>query len=180
MPFLFGVLDSQLSLNQVIWAFPLAFLIHDLEEIFTMERFTHENRERFPKFLRNIGAISTTQFIAGVGVLFVLTLLAAYLATKSQHEMDVFTIALMIFLIHVMGHVIFLIYFRRYTPGLITAVVIVLPYSLYAFHRLFSANLVGSESFNISLLVGALLLVPLLLVVRQLGKLLTRPGASSK
>ena len=27
-------LDHQLNLNLVIWIFPLAFLIHDLEEIF--------------------------------------------------------------------------------------------------------------------------------------------------
>jgi len=52
MSLLFNVLDSRLSLDLVIWAFPVAFLIHDLEEIFTTERFSRENRERFPKYLR--------------------------------------------------------------------------------------------------------------------------------
>ena len=171
---LLAVLDHQLSLNLVIWAFPLAFLLHDLEEIFTMERFSRENRERFPKFLRNIAAITTKQFTMAVGVLLVLTLLASYLATRPQRQVDLFTITLAIFLVHILGHVAQTMFFRRYTPGLITALLVVLPYSLYGFHRLFTANLVGGDSFTTSILVGALLLAPLLLAVRQLGKVFAR------
>jgi hypothetical protein len=171
MSLLLTTLGNLVSMNAVIWAFPIAFLIHDLEEILTMERFARKNRDRFPKFMRNIATINTTQFTIGVGVLFVLTLLAAYLATRSPRETDILTIALAIFLIHVVGHIAFPLFFRKYTPGLITAVIIVLPYSLYAFYRLFSANLIGGENLNISILLGALLLVPLLLAVRQLGKL---------
>lgn len=54
MSLLLTALDRQVSLDLVIWVFPLAFPIHDLEEIVTMERFRRENREHFPKFLRNI------------------------------------------------------------------------------------------------------------------------------
>jgi len=171
---LLAVLDGQLSLNLVIWAFPVAFLLHDLEEIFTMERFSRENRERFPKFLRNIAAITTRQFTLAVGVLLVLTLLASYLATRPQRQMDLFTIGLAIFLVHILGHVAQTVFFRGYTPGLITALLVVLPYSLYGFHRLFTANLIGGDSFTTYILVGALLFVPLILAASQLGKLLAR------
>jgi hypothetical protein len=180
MPIFFSALDGQLSLNLVIWTFPFAFLIHDIEEIFTMERFTRENRERFPHLLRNIIVTNTTQFSVAVGILFALTLLASYLATQSPRKMDLFTFALAVFLVHVIGHVSFPIFFRSYTPGLITALLIVLPYSLYTFYRLFSANLLDGESFTLSIFVGALLLAPLLLAVLLLGKLLTRLRASSK
>ncbi len=109
-----------------------------------------------------------------VGVLLVLTLLASYLATRLQRQVDFFTITLAIFLVHILGHVAQTMFFRQYTPGLITALLVVLPYSLYGFHRLFTANLVGGDSFTTSILIGALLLAPLLLAVRQLGKLLAR------
>jgi len=171
---LLAALDDQLSLNLVIWAFPLAFLIHDCEEIFTMERFTRENSERFPKFLRNIAAITTRQFTLAVVVLLVLTLLAAYLATRPQRQMDLFTLALAIFLVHILGHIAQTVFFRGYTPGLITALLVVLPYSLYGFHRLFTTNLIGGDSFTTSMLVGALLFVPVILAATQLGKLLAR------
>ena len=174
MSSLLTALDRQLSLNLVIWVFPVAFLIHDLEEIVTMERFRREYRERFPKFLRNILAITTKQFILAVGILFALTLLASYLATRSPRQMDFFTIGLAIFLVHVFGHVGQSVFFRAYTPGVITAVLVVLPYSLYGFHRLFAANLIDSNGFTTLVLVGALLFIPLVLVASQLGKLLTR------
>jgi hypothetical protein len=171
---LLAALDGQLSLNLVIWAFPLAFLVHDFEELVTMERFRHENLERFPKFLRNIATITTRQFTLAVGILLVLTLFASYLATRPQRMVDLFTITLATFLVHILGHVAQTIYFRRYTPGLITSVLVVLPYSLYGFHRLFTANLIVGDSFTTSILVGALLFVPLILAASQLGKLLAR------
>ena len=173
MTSLLTALDHQLNLNLVIWIFPLAFLIHDLEEIFTMERFTRENRERFPKFLRNIAAINTTQFTIAVGVLFAITLLASYLATGQQRQVDIFITALALFLVHVFWHIATPIIFRKYTPGLITALLIVMPYSLYAFHRLFGANWIGSDSLSTAILIGVLLFGPLILAVRQIGKLVT-------
>ena len=174
MSSLLTALDDQLSLNLVIWAFPLAFLIHDLEEIVTMERFRREKRERFPKFLRNVTAITTRQFILAVGVLFALTLLASDLATQSSRQMDLFTIGLAIFLVHVFGHVGQSLFLRTYTPGVITAVLVVLPYSLYGFHRLFTAQLIDGTSFTTVVLVGALLFVPLVLAASQLGRLVIR------
>ncbi len=74
----------------------------------------------------------------------------------------------------ILGHVAQTVFFRRYTPGLITALLVVLPYSLYGFHRLFTANLISGDSFMTSILVGALLFVPLILVASQLGKVFAR------
>jgi Protein of unknown function with HXXEE motif len=171
---LLEALHSWLSLDLVIWAFPVAFLIHDLEEILTMERFGRKNHERFPKFMRNIAIIDTRQFTIAVVVLFVLTLVASYLATRSPRQMDFFTIVLAVFFVHAFGHIAFPLIFHQYTPGLITTVPVVLPYSLYAFHRLFSANLIDVESLKTSMLIGALVFIPLVLLVRQIGKLLSR------
>src|SRR5436189_4441274 len=98
-----------------------------------MERFSRENRERFPKFLRNIAAITTTQFTLAVGVLLVLALLASYLATTPQRQVDLLTITLAIFLVHILGHVAQSVFFHCYPAGLITALIVVLPYSLDRF-----------------------------------------------
>lgn len=154
----------------MIWAFPLAFVVHDLEEILTMERFVQKNRERFPKPLRGFAAITTLQFTIGVTILFALILLALFLATRPQRDMTLFTICLAIFLLHVITHVALSFFFRSYTPGLVTAVLVVLPYSLYAFHRLFTDGLLSTDDVTTSLLVGAVLAVPIIVGVRQLGK----------
>ena len=137
-----------------------------------MERFVRENRERFPKPLRGIAAITTRQFTLGVVVLFALTILASILATKPQRDMTLFNICLSIFLLHVFTHVAQPIIFRKYTPGLITTVFVVLPYSLYAFHRLFKDGLMSEDALTTSMLVGVSLVGPIILGVRQIGKML--------
>ena len=71
-----------MSTNLVIWASPLAFVVHDLEEILTMECFVQKNRERFPKPLRGFASITILQFTIGVTILFALILLASFLATR--------------------------------------------------------------------------------------------------
>jgi Protein of unknown function with HXXEE motif len=88
--------------------------------------------------------------------------------------MTLFNICVSIFLVHVFTHIAQPIMFRKYTPGLITSVLVVLPYSLYAFHRLFKDGLMGGDDFTSSLLIGALLVVPIILGVRQIGKMFTR------
>jgi hypothetical protein len=166
-------LDARLSTDLVIWCFPLAFFVHDLEEIFTMERFVRENKDRFPKPLRGIAAITTRQFTLGVVVLFAITILASFLATRPPRDMTLFNLCVSIFLLHVFTHVAQPIMFRKYTPGLITAVFVVLPYSLYAIHRLFKDGSMNEDAFTTSILVGALLVGPIILGVRQIGKMLT-------
>ncbi len=170
MQLLLTALDRQVSTTMVIWLFPLAFLVHDLEEILTMERFIRMNRERFPKLLQRVAPITTTQFTIGVTILFVLTMWASFLATRSPRDMNWLTICLAIFLLHVVTHVAQTLLLHSYTPGVITAVLVVLPYSLYAFHHLFSDRLISEDDVNASLLIGALLAIPILLGVRQLGK----------
>jgi len=88
--------------------------------------------------------------------------------------LTLFTICLSILLLHIFTHVVQPIIFRKYTPGVITAVVVVLPYSLYGFHRLFKEEFISGGVFSSSLLIGALLFVPIILGVRQLGKVLAR------
>jgi hypothetical protein len=173
MDMLLGTLDRQISLSLVIWAFPLAFLLHDLEEIFTMERFVRAHRERFPKWLRRFAAMNTRQFIMGVAVFFGLILVASFLAA-SQQDTTLFTVCLAIFFLHVFTHLVQPIIFRAYTPGVITAVLLVLPYSLYTFRRLFQAHLLDQGDFGATLLLGALMIVPAILGACQLGKLLAR------
>lgn len=98
----------------------------------------------------------------------------ALLATRFPRQMDLFTTALAIFFVHVFGHVALPLFMRAYTLGVITAVLVVLPYSLYGFHRLFAARLIDNTNFTTTLLIGALLFVPLILAANLLGKLLIR------
>ena len=63
---------------------------------------------------------------------------------------------------------------RRYTPGLLTGSGITIPYSLYAFHRLFHGHLVSGRALSWSLGAGALLSLPSALIGLAFGWLFAR------
>jgi hypothetical protein len=43
------------ELDTVIWGFPLAYLLHDLEEIFTIEKWMSINRDKIFEIAEKIG-----------------------------------------------------------------------------------------------------------------------------
>lgn len=72
-------------------------------------------------------------------------------------------------MIHVITHLFQSILFRKYTPGVITAVFVTLPYTVYLFHRLVEMDILNWELFSNSLNVGVLLL-PLVILGHLIGK----------
>lgn len=173
---LLRMLDNHIGTNAVIWSFPLLFLAHDAEEIATMEDFISENLERFPQPLRALVDTTTPQISVAAGVEFALASLASLLAIRSlrtgRDGIPFFTTCVSAFFLHAFAHIAQPLILRRYTPGVTTAILVILPYSLYTFHRLFEEGLISHEDFRKALLAGAMGVVPLIVGSRQVGKLL--------
>ncbi|MEF2248038.1 HXXEE domain-containing protein [Paenibacillus sp. IITD108] len=70
---------------------------------------------------------------------------------------------------HVLTHVGQSIYLRMYTPGVVSAVILVLPYTLYLFTRLIREELITWELILLSIPVG-FLIIPIVLLGHELGK----------
>ena len=67
--------DVRLSLATIIWSFPLAFLLHDLGEVATMERWARANRpllQRLPRRLATLVDVTTAQVAVAVGCEFLI------------------------------------------------------------------------------------------------------------
>jgi hypothetical protein len=172
--------DHLLSLNMVIWLFPLAFFLHDLEELLTLKRFPSIYSGWLPRFLRFTKNLNTMQVTIAITIEFLVILFASYLATQQVRQMDFFTTALAMFLVHAIGHAGVSIFLRRYTFGVGTAVLVALPYSLYAIYRLTQANLLSSANLISVLLIGTLLVGPFIFLVLFFGKLIGRFFVSEK
>ncbi len=162
------LLDRKISLNQIIWAFPILLFLHDAEEIFTMEQFTH-TRHFYPEFVQS----TTAQFSISIAMIWVLTLCISYFATQSpQSTIAVWLFGLMVAVrfVNVFSHIGSTLLLREYTPGVITAVFIALPCSLYALRRLFQLHWLSWNRLAQLLALGIILMVPLVLVLLALGK----------
>ncbi|MNB65970.1 hypothetical protein D3C75_124330 [compost metagenome] len=140
-------LDSVMEWPSLLWLFPVLFMFHDFEEILTVEEWAGRNREKvlgaLPPFARKALHASlfcgTRRFALDVlyvyGCIVVFTGMAAFFSFYLP-----FLAALSLFFLHAFTHIFQALYLKMYTPGVWTSILIVLPYSLYAFYRLISSG----------------------------------------
>jgi hypothetical protein len=171
---LLETLHSHIHILSLLWLFPVLFLFHDFEEILTVENWSVTNGDRImstlPPFARKLYGSSfrmnTRQFAADV--LWVYSIIVAVTAAAVFFSFYLpYLAVLAVFFVHVFTHVGQSLYLRMYTPGVVTAVVLALPYSLYAYYRLLSEQIIDSGDIVASLSVVAVLApVALLLLVK--------------
>jgi len=108
----------------IYWLLPLAFVVHDAEELFTMPSLfiAHE---------RPLGAAHVALAIALFLAVFLVITAGAWLRPRSFVWRALYGGLLGTFLLHGFVHVGQAIAFASYTPGLVTAVLVVIPASAY-------------------------------------------------
>jgi hypothetical protein len=128
----------------------IAWSIHNLEEALTMSKWFGQNETKFPfKFIFQSIPVSITQQIFPIALtiatllLFLIPILAIY--KKWDHR--IFGIVLGIYLVNAMQHILTTIVFLGYSPGVITALIINLPLSIFMIRQLFKHNLLKNFSW---------------------------------
>lgn len=148
----FEWLNDKLPLPAVLLLFPVVFMVHDFEEILTVEKWTKQNKEKvfalLPKklhrFFWSSFHINTLEFAKDVFWIFLAITAAALIAVLFQWY-GFFLIFLAIFFFHVFTHIGQSVLFKGYAPGVWTSLFLVLPYSLYAYYRLLHERAVQWE-----------------------------------
>jgi hypothetical protein len=121
---------------------PCFFLLHNLEESLTMVNFLHKNLARLPQPIRLMEEkLQLTQagFVVPVVLLTILVAWWSLWAAKPSAPGGVkwlWSVTMLILCANAVTHVIQGIWFREYTPGLVTAILLQLPITI----------LVGRES----------------------------------
>ncbi|WP_059045512.1 HXXEE domain-containing protein [Paenibacillus rubinfantis] len=171
---------DNISVSSLVWLFLVAFVIHDMEEVIWVGPWAKRNRQkvvaavpvRMKRSLTQMLNITSSQFAVAVLLEFIVFVPFTLMAAE-QGGFFVFLSFNTLFFVHVFTHVAQSLYLKMYTPGVVTAVLIVLPYSLLLFKRLLSENLVTWGEILLSLPVG-LLVLPLVLAGHELGKRLVK------
>jgi hypothetical protein len=148
--------------GKLIWIFPLALAVHNLEEAFW-----------FPAWSQHAGfwarPIGTTEFRVAVLILTLLALaLTVWSARTRQQSFATYTLAGFLFamLLNVVFHVAATSGLRQYAPGVVTAVLINLPVMGYLLWRMFQEEWVSWPKALLAFIVvplAMLLLIPALL-----------------
>lgn len=168
-----------LELSHLIWLFLVVFMFHDFEEIVMVEGWVRAKKARIrqvvPPSLMKLMApsfsMTTAQFSVAVACIFAVLSAAVILTVTTLSVgtyLPFFLVCLHVMFLHVFMHIGHAVLLRTYTPGVVTAVALVLPYSIYTYFRLFEAGLVDWP-FIWSTLPYSLLIIPVLYAAHQIG-----------
>lgn len=170
------LLDSAISINSLIWLFLAAFMLHDFEEIIRIEPWFRKYRDyifaqvpaRFHKDLRSFSQMTSSQFAVAVCLEFIIFIPCTYLSAEKGYYM-MFLGFNSVLLLHVFMHLGQALYIKKLVPGVVTAVGITLPYTIYLFYRLLNEQLVEFSDILISLPLG-LTLIPIIILGHKAGE----------
>jgi hypothetical protein len=169
----------------VTWGLLLAWVVHDAEELLTTPRFAPRLavavRRRFPRLpaaARRLVDIGTTRMAVAILLIGVLVAFAAEEGARTGGWSPFFQVILAGFSIHAVFHVGATVAARGYTPGVITAVVIVAPFSVWAWLELQRVGLIHGYG-PVLLLIGLVSIPVSLLAAHALAYLLLKAAHRS-
>ncbi|GAB2575425.1 HXXEE domain-containing protein [Gracilibacillus alcaliphilus] len=159
-----------------IWSFLMIFMLHNLEEIITIERwFTHTYpriKERIPLFAQkeigNRKSTTATQFAVAVMAVSIVACLIIVLTAASQHYF-LFLGFNMFFALNMFTHPLQSVLLRCYTPGVYTSLFLIIPYNLFLFPNLYKSGMLTAPSLAAGFGV-MLLCIPLFLLGHKLAE----------
>ncbi|MBT2666547.1 HXXEE domain-containing protein [Bacillus sp. ISL-4] len=168
------------DLQTIIWLCPIIFIFHDLEEIITIESSMKASKNRFQKssfvqlilnMREKLGSTAAQLSVSATWILLIIsftTVVTAHL-TLNGGGFLLYTAILNLFILQAIMHVVQSIFFKGYTPGIITALFLLIPYCLIAYDSLFEHGLIDGHLLFASLPVS-LLMIPIFLVGNLLGR----------
>ncbi len=157
--------------GRVYWMLPAAFVLHDAEELATMPAWVESHRGRIEALLSSIGAgdvaaaLPTTFAQAAIAIgcvmlVFVLVTAGVWSRPASPVWRAAYGGLLGAFFLHAFTHVAQSLVFGGYTPGVVTAVLVVAPVSVYVYRSLTRQGALDRRTTLVASVVAMLLFVP--------------------
>ncbi len=162
-------------MNNLIWLFPLLFLLHELEEIIGFEKWYDNNKNRLDKYPKIAGRVSKVfRYYTTKGMLFAilqqfaLCVLVCLIAIKYDFYL-LWLGAFIGYTIHLMIHCFQSILLRVYVPALITSTVEI-PICFYMIYTVFNIYRFSLTEVVYYAAIGVLVIVVNLYFVHAIMK----------
>lgn len=134
----------------VFWLPYVVLLIHTIEEI-----------PGFSKWAtRHFAPMSSYKHVVIQACIILLVLLVSYKASLIGYN-GIWVVLAAAFQLHIginaLFHIVTTIVYKEYSPGLLTAVTLSLPSTIYFFHQIYSENRLTTLELTVSLIVGTVI-----------------------
>ena len=169
------------DIYKLIWLFPIAFILHDFEELILFEPWLKKNADfimdrvkgRVPAFAeKQINAITqktTTQFALPILLIFTLTWVSSLLAAE-YGSYSFFLAASSLFFLHGFMHIGQALLLRKYIPAVITSVLVVIPYGMVLFWNLLNTGIINVPELLVFFLIAIVIGIPFILLMHVVGE----------
>lgn len=160
------------TFKKLLLLFPVLYLLHDLEEIFTIEMFLIVHANIIPL------QITAMEFALAFSLLWIFASIGCFIAVRDKKFLSFNPIDYLsflvpgIFLANGIAHLLQFIFFKGYVPGMITSIVIIFPYSFFTVKYLLKEKQLTLKKFFGYLMAGFVLQAPLALVAHFLSNLI--------
>ena len=150
------------SLKKYIALLPFAFLLHNIEEVFYIDKVKIPLFEQF--------AFDLPQFIIAVTFFSILGFMLVFgknlYRNERAYQYGITGFSGMLFLNAILSHILPFTYYRIYLPGIVTALLLTLPLSGYLLWKIYQSRLFSTKQLLLAILIGGVLGMALLLLFR--------------
>ncbi len=169
-------LNAKVSFKALLWLIPCVLAVHNCEEALTMPAWVAKNFSSIQQMIPfhvNIrfssAQLLVSLFLATL-VPFVVTILCVH-GEKGSMRLNVLFILQSIILLNVfIPHIGVSAVLFRYNPGVITAVVLNLPFSFYFFRRALKEEYMDWKKLGILFVIALILYVPVAASLHFIGE----------
>ena len=159
-----------------ILSFLIIFMLHNLEEIITIERWFGKTYPRVSrkipsavqKELKNYKDTTSTQFSVVVFVFSVFASALIGIAVITQ-QYYLFLGVSLFFALNIFTHPLQALYLRCYTPGLLTTLLLIIPYYSLFFYRFYNTDMLTLNSIFGAIAV-MVFFIPIFLLSHKIGE----------
>ncbi|MBN2500935.1 MAG: HXXEE domain-containing protein [Anaerolineales bacterium] len=157
----------------LLWLIPIFFTIHNLEEGLTFSRYMNALLARLPVFMQSlIPAITFEQFkiaLISITVLAYVFILVYQFSHQKRPPLLLLLGTQMVVLINVFSHIGMAVLMRGYALGVVTALLVNLPFSIYLFRRALQEEWITQRNLVVLFLVGLVLHGPGLIALLRVS-----------
>ena len=152
-----------MSRRMLLWLVPILLTIHNLEEAVVMPAFIEKRNASVQGRLQGIiPPITYKQFLTALIIITVIPYLIALFWIGRRWAQYLLVGLQVVMLINVCAHTLMALSLKGYAPGLITALLLNLPFSLYLLKRAVSERWMSGKAVALMFPIGLLLHGPAL------------------
>lgn len=159
---------NSIPFDRLLWLVPIFLTIHNIEEAPFMESWSRRLPVKLPL------SITTRQFVIAVTFITIAGFMITYLGVEYLANQTGYLLVLgmqaILALNAFVPHIATTIHFRMYSPGVMTSILIILPFSFYLFRRAFDENILNWSQFWIMFAIAPFAVAIIAYISLQFGK----------